>query len=153
MWVIIHMFYASNASITSNASNYSHYSHDFTLLMWVITRIICNILNIHIIQIFEYFELNNNAMRAMRGGFKSKSNVSIQVKLRQTNTPEALLCEYMQLSIFKYSNISNLFDIRPSLSLLISLCSKVFLFYKKRKNRPWKCNCVRFFITSTTVVV
>ena len=39
-------------------------------VMQVITHIICNIHDILIIQIFEYFELNNDPMRVMRGGFK-----------------------------------------------------------------------------------
>ena len=112
---------ANNASIGSNASNYLHYLHVFMWVMQVITHIIWSIHDIHIIWNYEYFELNNNPMRVMRGGFKASIGpmwVMRVFKLRRGGSPLAMP---LNASICKYFNISNIY------SSLLSFVCRVWL--------------------------
>ena len=75
----------------------------------VITCIIGIIHNTWMIQIFEYFELNNNYIQVMQGGFKSNTTALRVMQVLESRRGEPCLMSSHYASICEYSNISNLF--------------------------------------------
>ena len=81
--------------------------------MGVIPRIICIIRNILMIQIFEYFELNNNALLVMRGGFELNT-IAMQVMGVFESRQTTLTSQGLDMQVHASFQIFQIFfDIRP----------------------------------------
>ena len=77
--------------------------------MWVFTRIIWSICDIRIIWNLKYFELNNNPMRVMQGGFEASIGPSEYLSRGEAAPTSRGLAIKVYMIICKYSNISNIF--------------------------------------------